>query len=101
MPVHARAIHTHIAEKTLMEIVAAREHALSRLLGFAGGHAKPAEIDASGRLLLPLLPREEIGKLRQNVRVAKIRVALVGNVLHQIAKPLQRSKSRGRATFAA
>jgi hypothetical protein len=101
MLVNARAKHTHIAEKALMEITAGRQRALSRVLGLVGRHAKPAEIDASGRLLLPLLPREEIGKLRENVRATEIRVALVGNVLHEIAKPLQRRKSRGRAALAA
>ncbi len=90
MPVHARATHTYIAEKTPMEIAAAGRRALSRLLGFAGGHAKPAEIDASRRLLLPLLTREESGKLRENVRAAEVRIALVGDVLQQVAKPLQR-----------
>jgi hypothetical protein len=101
MLVHARASHLPIAENPIVEIAAPRRRALSRLLGFAGGHAKPAEIDASGRLLLPLLPREETGKLRQNVRAAEVRVALVGNVLREITKPLQRRQSRGRAAFAA
>ncbi len=44
MPVHARATHTYIAEKTL----------------------------------------------REDVRAAEVRIALVGNVLRQVAKPLQR-----------
>jgi hypothetical protein len=92
MPVHARATHTYfyIAEKAPMEVAAAERRAFSRLVGFAGGHAKPAEVDASGRLLLPLLTREEPGKLREDVRAAKIRVTLVGNVLREVAKPLQR-----------
>ncbi len=81
--------------------IAARRRAPSRLLGFAGGHAKPAEIDASGRLLLPLPPREAPGKLRENVRAAEICVALVGNVLREIAKPLRRRQSKGRSSFAA
>ena len=70
MPLHARATHTYFAEKTLMEIAAAGRRALGRFLGIAGGHARPAEIDASRRLLLPLLTREEPGKLRENVRAA-------------------------------
>lgn len=90
MPVHARATYRDIAEKAPMEIAAARQRAPGRVLGFAGGHAWPAEIDASGRLLLPLPPCEEPGKLRENVRAAEIRVALVGNVLREVAKPLQR-----------
>jgi len=90
MPVHARATHTYIAEKTPMEIAAAGWRAFSRFVGVAGGHAKPAEIDASRRLLLPLLTREESGKLRENVRAAEVRIALVGDVLQQVAKPLQR-----------
>jgi hypothetical protein len=101
MLVHALAKHPDITEEAPMEIAAVRQRALSRVLGFAGRHAKPAEIDASGRLLLPLLPREETGKLRENVRAAEIRVALVGHVLHEIAKPLQRRKSRGWAALAA
>jgi hypothetical protein len=93
MPVHARVTHTCfyiIAKKAAMEVAAAGRRALSGLVGFAGGHAKPAEVDASGRLLLPLLTREESGKLREDVRAAKIRLALVGNVLREVAKPLQR-----------
>lgn len=90
MPVHARAIHTYIAEKAPVEIAAARQRAPGRVLGFAGEHAEPAEIDPSGRLLLPLPPREEPGKLRENVRAAEICVALVGNILREVAKPLQR-----------
>ena len=90
MPVHARATDIYIAEKTLMETAASGRRALSRLLGFAGGHAKPAEIDATRRLLLPLLTREEPWELRKDVRVAEVRFALVGNVVRQVAKPLQR-----------
>jgi hypothetical protein len=103
MPVHARATHTsfYIAEKAPMEVAAAGRRALSRLVGIAGGHAKPAEADASGRLLLPLLPREEPGKLREDVRAAKIRVTLVGNVLREVTKPLQWRQSGGRTAFAA
>ena len=84
-----------------MEIAAGRQRTLSRVLGLAGRHARPAEIDASRRVLLPLPPREETGKLRENVRAAEIRSALVGHVLHEIAKPLQRRKSRGGAALAA
>jgi hypothetical protein len=73
-----------------MEIAAAGWRALSRLLGFAGGHAKPTETDASRSLLLPLLTREGPRELCENVRAAEIRLALVGDVLHQVAKPLQR-----------
>jgi len=90
MPLHARAKHTHIAEKDPMEIAAARQCALSRVVGSAGGHAKPAEIDADGRLLLPLPAREKPGKLRKNVRTAEVRFALVGDVLREVAQPLQR-----------
>jgi hypothetical protein len=90
MPLHARAKHTHIAEKDSMEIAAAGQCPLGRVVGSAGGHAKPAEVDAGGRLLLPLPAREKPGKLRKDVRAAEIRVALVGNVLREIAKSLQR-----------
>jgi hypothetical protein len=57
-------------------------------VGIAGGHAEPAEVDASWRVLLPLLARKDARKLRENVRDAEIRVALVGNVLREVAKPL-------------
>ena len=40
---------------------------------------------------MPLFQSEEPGKLREDVRTAEIRVALVGNVLREAAKPLQRS----------
>jgi hypothetical protein len=83
-----------------MEIAAAGWRAVSRFVGFAGGHAKPAEIHPGRRLLLPLLTREESGKLREDVRDAKIRLALVGNILREIATPLHRRQSGGGATFA-
>jgi len=37
---------------------------------------------------LPLFPSEEPGKLRENVRTAEIRVALVGDILHEVEKSL-------------
>ena len=74
-----------------MEIAVAGDCALGGVLELAGGHARPAEIDASRGLLLPLFQSEEPGKLREDVRTAEIRVALVGNVLREAAKPLQRS----------
>jgi hypothetical protein len=90
MPLHARAKHTHIAEKDPMEIAAARQCSLSCVVGSAGGHAKPAKIDADGRLLLPLPARKKPWKLRKDVRAAEIRVTLVGDVLREVAQPLQR-----------
>jgi hypothetical protein len=57
-------------------------------VGIAGGHAEPAEVDASWRVLLPLFARKDARKLRENVRDAEIRVALVGNVLREVAEPL-------------
>jgi hypothetical protein len=50
---------------------------------------------------LPLFQSEESGKLREDVRTAEIRVALVGNVLLKAAKPLQRSHSGRGAALAA
>jgi hypothetical protein len=51
-------------------------------------YAGPAAIHTSRRLLLSLLPREEPGKLRENVRAAEVCVALVGNYVREIEKPL-------------
>jgi hypothetical protein len=84
-----------------VEITAAGDCALGSVLGFAGGHAKPASIDASWGMLLPLFQGEEPGKLREDVRTAEIRVALVGDVLREVARPLQRRESGGRAALAA
>jgi len=98
----ARACATvHFAENVAVAIAPSRLRAPGGVLEFAGGHARPAEIHASGRLLLPLLQSEEPGKLREDVRAAEIRVALVGDVLLKAAKPLQRSHSGRRAAFAA
>ena len=98
---NARASHTlRFAEDAAVE-TAAGERAFGGVLGLVGGHAGPAAIDASGRLLLPLFASEEPGKLREDVRTAEIRVALVGDVLREVAKPLQRRESGGRAALAA
>jgi hypothetical protein len=100
MPVHARATHTCITEDALMEIAAAWQRTPDCFLGFAGGHAKRAEIDATRRVLLPLFAREEAGKLCEDVRASQVCVALVGNVLREIAQPLQWRWSRRRAAVA-
>jgi hypothetical protein len=84
-----------------VEIAIAGERALGGVLEFAGGHARPAEIDASRGLLLPLFQSQEPGKLREDVRTAEICVALVGDVLREIAKPLQRKQSGRRAAPTA
>ena len=84
-----------------MEIAVAGERSLGGVVGIAGGHARPAAINASRWMLLPLFPSEEPGKLCEDVRTAKVRVALVGDVLREVAKPLQRRESGGRAAFAA
>ena len=99
---NARASHTlRFAEDAAVEIAAAGERAFGGVLGLVGGHAGPAAIDAGRRLLLPLFASEEPGKLREDVRTAEIRVALVGDVLREVAKPLQRRESGGRAALAA
>src|ERR1700680_1769668 len=67
MLVHARAKHTHIAEKALMEITAGRQRALSRVLGLVGRHPKPSEIDARGGVHVPPLPPRDIWWLRETV----------------------------------
>jgi hypothetical protein len=88
MPLHGRATYTRIAENASVEIAAAGQRAASHFVGVAGGYAEPAEINASWRVLLPLFARKDARKLRKNVRDAEIRVALVGNVLREVAKPL-------------
>ena len=99
---NARASHTlPFAEDAPEEIAATGNCALGSVLGLAGGHARPAAIDASRGLLLPLFPSEEPGKLREDVRAAEIRVALVGDVLREVAKTLRRRQSGRRATPAA
>jgi hypothetical protein len=84
-----------------VEIAVAGERALGGVLEFAGGHARPTEIDASRGLLLPLFQNKEPGKLREDVRAAEICVALVGDVLRETAKPLQRKQSGRWAAPAA
>jgi hypothetical protein len=99
---HAPASQTlRFAEDAAVEIAAAGERAFGSVLGLAGGHAGPAAIDASRWLLLPLFESEEPGKMRKDVRTAEIRVALVGDVLREVAKPLQGRESGGRAALAA
>jgi len=99
---NAPASHTlRFAEEAAVEIAAAGVRAIGGVLGIARGHARRATIDASRGLLLPLFPSEEPRKLRENVRTAKIRVALVGDVLRKVAKPLQRRESGRRAALAA
>jgi len=98
----APASHTlPFAEDAAVEIAAAGSCALSSVLGLAGRHSGPAAINASGGMLLSLFPSEEPGKLREDVRVAEIRDALVGDVLRKVAKPLQRRQSGRRAALAA
>ncbi len=90
-----------LAEEAAVEIAAIGDCAVGSVLGLAGRHAGPAAIDASRGLLLPLLASEEPGKLREDVRAAEIRFALVGDVLREVAKPFQRRQSRSRAALAA
>jgi hypothetical protein len=91
MPVDASATHTvHFAQDIAVEIAAAGQRAVGHVLEFAGGCAKPPEVDAGRRLLLSLFQSKAPGKLREDVRDAEIRVALVGDVVREIAKPSQR-----------
>ncbi len=99
---NARASHTlRFVEDTAVEIAAAGERAFGGVLGFVGRHTEPAAIHTSRGLLLPLFASEEPGKLREDVRATEICVALVGDVLREVAKPLQRRKSGRRAAHAA
>jgi hypothetical protein len=97
-----RASHTlRFAENTAVEIAAVGDCAFGCVLGVVGRHAGPTAIEASWGLLLPLFPNEELGKLREDVRTAEIRVALVGDVLRKVAKALQRRQSGRRTALAA
>ena len=84
-----------------MANVVVGERAIGDVLAFICGYAGAAEIHGGRRLLLPLRASQEPGKLREDVRVAKICVALVGDVLREIAKPLQWRQSGCRAAPAA
>lgn len=91
MPAYGWALQTvRFTETTVLETAAPGQRAAGDVLGHAGGHAGAAEIHANGGMLLPLLQGQGIGQLYQDVRVAEICVALVGNVLREIAKSLQR-----------
>ena len=83
-----------------MEIAAAGQRPLGGVLELAGGHAKPAEIHTGRGLLLPLFQSEGPGKLREDVRDAEVCVALVGDILREVAKPLQREHSGRRTALA-
>jgi hypothetical protein len=88
---HARATETlPFTENPAVEIVAAWLRAVGDFLDAARGHAGPAEVNASWRLLLPLFASQGPGQLRQDVRAAKICVALVGDVMREVTKPLHR-----------
>ena len=91
---HARALHyLFFAKNAALEITAIGHYAVGHVMELAGGHTHLAEIDASWRLLLPLLEGQSVRKLRQDVRNAEICVAMVGHLLREIAKPLQRKQS--------
>jgi len=65
---NARASHTlRFAEDAAVEIAAVGDCAVGPVLGLVGRHARPAAINASRGLLLPLLQSEEPGKLREDV----------------------------------
>jgi hypothetical protein len=83
-----------------VEIAAARQHPPGGVLELACGHAKPAEIHTGRWLLLPLFQSEGLGKLCEDVRDAEVCVAVVGDILCEVAKPLQREHS-GRWTALA
>jgi len=77
------------------------ERAIGDVLAFICGLAGAVEIDGGSGLLLPLFASQGPGKLREDVRTAKICVALVGDVLRKITKALQRRQSGSRAAPAA
>ena len=86
---NARVSHTpRVAEDATVENAAAGDCTFGGVLGLVGRYSRPAAVDASRGLLLPLFASEEPGKLRENVRTAEIRVALVGDLLHEVAKTL-------------
>ncbi len=49
---------------------------------------------------MPLFQSEGLRKLREDVRDAEVCVALVGDILCEVAKPLQRKHSGRRAPLA-
>jgi hypothetical protein len=88
---HARALHTILfTKKAALEIATTWKRAPSDVLGLACGHTRATEISANCGMLLPLFQGQGPRNLRQDVRDAEICVALVGYVLHEIPKPLQR-----------
>lgn len=94
------SLTSHFAEDAALEIAAVGDCPLGSVLGPTGEHAGPAAVDASWGLLLSLFPGEEPGKLREDVRTAEVRVALVGDVLRESAKPFRWRQSRSRAALA-
>jgi hypothetical protein len=99
---HARVLRTvYFDTKPLVAIAVVGQRVIGDVLAFICGYAGAAEIDSGRGLLLPLFTSQGAGQLREDVRTAKICVALVGDVLQEIAKPLQRRQSRCRAALAA
>ena len=78
------------AENCVVEIAVFGQRLIGDVLAFVCGHTGPTEIDASGRMLLPLHTSQGTRKLREDVRAPQIRIALVGHVLREVAEPLQR-----------
>ena len=70
-----------LAQNSAMAIAVAGQRASGCVLGVTGGHSRHTENSARGGVLLPLFAREGPGKLREDVRTAEIRDALVGDVL--------------------
>ena len=88
---HAQVLHTILfTKKTALEIATPWKRAPGDVLELACGHPGATEISAKRGMLLPMLQGEGLRNLRQDVRDAEICVALVGHVLHEIPKPLQR-----------
>jgi hypothetical protein len=97
---NAPSSHTlRFTEDAVVEIATTGDCAVGSFLGPAGRHAGPAAIHASRGLLLPLFTNQGPRKLREDVRTAKVRYALVGDVLHKVAKPFQRRESGRRAAL--
>jgi len=99
---HAREFQTvHFATQSAVALAVVGQRVIGDVLAFICGHAGTVEIDGGSGLLLPLFTGQGPGKLREDVRAAEICVALVGDVLCEIAKPLQRRQSRSWAAPAA
>jgi len=63
-------------------------------------HARPVACSAVSGLLLPLRARATLGELRENLRAAEIRIALVGRLVRQAARAFRGGQSRRWSALA-